>query len=315
MPSGDAHALPSSPPEYSPLAAGARPPRRWVTVVAIVVALLLGAGVALLVQRSSVPSHEVPGGLVGRQYSEINDYVGEFGWRIVPRDTRRDDTAAGEILATDPAAGESLREGDELVVTRSLGPTLVDVPTDLEGLERGEAEQALIDAQLVAEVQEQYSEEVDEGLVISVGDVGEQAPKGSAVPLVVSLGPEPLVVPEGIVGQNFDDARATLEGLGLEVDREVDDDAEGGENEVVDVDPGEGQEVDEEDTVTLVVTSGTTEVPDVGGMLLSEARDELEGAGLEPGAVIGRGDGTVIGTFPSAGSQVQSDSQVQIFMR
>ena len=302
------------PPDYSPLASGARPPRRWLTVLVVLAALAVGAVTALLVQRSSVPSHEVPAGLVGRPFDELNDHVGEFGWRIEASDTRKDGTEPGEILGTEPAAGERLKEGSTLRVSRSLGPTLVTVPTDLVGRTREEAEAALTaeGVELTPQVEEQPNEDVEEGVVVAVGDVAPQLPKGSAVPLVVSSGDPDREVPE-VVGMTYDDAKAELEGMGLSVEREVDRDADGAPNEVLDVDPEVGDEVDEGDTVTLTVAPGrAVSMPNLSGMTLSEARDALEDKGLEQGSVTGRREGKVVGTLPIPGWPVAPGTEVDI---
>jgi eukaryotic-like serine/threonine-protein kinase len=304
------------PPDFSPLAAGARPPRRWLTAVVVVVALAVGAIGALLFQRSSVPSHEVPAGLVGRSFDEINDHVGEFGWRIEASDTRKDGTEPGEILGTEPGAGESLKEGGTLRVSRSLGPTLVTVPTDLVGRTREEAEAALTaeGVELTPQVEEQPNGDVDEGLVVSVGDVAPQLPKGAAVPLVVSSGDPDVEVPD-VVGMSYDDAEAELEGLGLSVEREVDRGADGGPDEVLDADPEVGDEVEPGGTVTLSVAPGrAVRMPDLSGMTLSEARDELEDEGLEQGSVTGRREGKVLGTLPIPGWSVAPGTEVDIVM-
>jgi eukaryotic-like serine/threonine-protein kinase len=305
------------PPEFSPLKSAAPPPRRWVTVLVVVAAVAVGAVGALLVQRSSVPSHPVPAGLVGRPFDEINDHVGEFGWRIEPTDERKDGTEPGEILSTDPAAGEDLKEGGTLRVVRSLGPTLVTVPTDLVGKTREEAEAALTapGVELSPQVEEKADEEVDEGRVISVGDGSAQLPKGSPIPLVVSSGPPNEVVPD-VIGLELDEAREALEDLGLDVETDVDRSADGDRNEVVDVEPGEGEEVEAGETVTLVLAQGRAfSMPDLSGMTLDDAREKLEDEGLEAGNVAGPGDGKVLGTLPLAGTPVVAGTQVQILMR
>lgn len=304
------------PPDFSPLKSAARP-RRWRTVLIVVAAVALGAIGALVIQRSSVPSHEVPGGLVGRPFDELNDHVGEFGWRIEAREVRKDGTEAGEIISTDPAAGESLKEGGTLRVVRSQGATLVAVPTDLVGKSREEAEAALTaeGVELVPDVTEQESEEVDEGHVISVGDGQAQVPKGSPISLVVSSGEPTPTVPD-VVGKSYDDARSELERLGLDVKKEVDEDADAERNEVVDVDPGVGEQVEDGDTVTLTVARGElVSMPDVAGMSLADARDKIEEEGLNPGNVSGPGDGEVWGTLPAANMPAAPGSDVQIFMR
>jgi serine/threonine-protein kinase len=331
MPGSGPYAPPGSGPypppgsgPYPPSGTGELPPgarrgpRRWiVTTLVVVAAVTIGAVGAIVVQRTSVPSHTVPNGLIGRQYSEINELVGDYGWRIDVEETRRDGTEAGEILDTDPAPGDDLREGDTLTVVRSLGPTLVEVPPDLAGLSQEDAEARLAapGTELAADIQPEASEDVDEGVVIRVDTGPAQVPKGSAVTLVVSSGPPPRVVPE-IEGRSYDDVAGELEGMGLVVERDTDPEADGEPGEVVDSDPDPGEEVDRGDTVTLTVAIGdVVSVPDLSGLDRHDAEEALKDVGLKAGVVIGRGSGTVFATLPIAGSELSPGGEVQLFMR
>jgi serine/threonine-protein kinase len=299
-----------------PLAAGARRRRRWILPVAIVAAVALAVAGTVVFLRMSVPSHKVPPGLIGAQEADIANYVGSYRWRIETEHDRRDGTEPGEILATDPEPGSSLREGSTLTVTVSQGPTLVDVPQDLVGLTQDEAEDRLREQapDLTAEFVPEPSEDVEEGTVIRLGeDVGAQAPRGSTIRIVVSSGEPRPTVPD-VIGWSFDDARNEIEGAGMSVERRVDPDADGDWNEVVSTDPEGGQEVDDDETVTVTVAgSGGAEVPDdLVGMDGREAKDVLDDAGLEAD-IIGPRNGEVFATWPLAGTVVEADSSVQLF--
>jgi beta-lactam-binding protein with PASTA domain/tRNA A-37 threonylcarbamoyl transferase component Bud32 len=306
----------AAPPPVVPLAAGARRRRRWVVPLAIVGAVALAVAATIVFLRSSVPSHDVPQALIGAQQADIADYVGSYGWRIETEEDRRDGTEPGQILGTDPEPGSSLREGATLTVTVSLGPTLVDVPQDLVGLTQDEAEDRLREQapELTPEFVPEASEEVEEGTVIRLGDgVGEQAPKGSTIRVVVSSGEPRPEVPD-VIGWSFDDARDELEEAGLSVERRVDPDADGEWNEVVGTDPEAGEEIDDDETVTVTVAgSGGAEVPDdLVGMDARDAEDVLEEAGLDS-EVVGPRRGEVFATWPLGGSVVEPDTAVQLF--
>ena len=308
---------PGAPGGPVPLAAGARPRRRWVLPLVVLAAVALGVAGALLFQRTSVPSHEVPQ-LVGTQQGDLPQLIGDYSWRTEIEETRQDGTEPGEILRTDPEAGESLREGGTLHVVVSQGPTLVDVPQDLVGLTREEAEDRMREAapDLTPEFVEEPSEEVEEGIVIRLGDdVGARAPKGSTIPIVVSSGPPRPTVPD-VIGWSYDEAAAELEEAGLDVERRVDAEAEGEWNEVVATDPEPGEEVDDDNTVMVTVAGeGGAEVPDVTGMRRNQAEDALEDANLEVGQVLGPRRGRVFATWPLAGQVVAPGTEVQLFTR
>ena len=225
-----------SPPDGLPAHAGAAPPwstshgaaggmspndrsarRLMLGAAVVIIAVAVGIVGGWLYMQSQIPSHPVPAELVGMQRDALPAAIDDFDWEIRDETTRRDGTQPGQILETEPAAGEMLREGDTLTVLVSEGATLVDVPSDLAGMTGEDAAAALEAAGFVPELVEQPSEEVDEGLVIGFadGDPGDQAPKGSTIRLAVSSGDE-FAMPD-LRGQPYADAVATLEGAGLDV--------------------------------------------------------------------------------------------------
>ena len=308
---------PHTPPGGTPaLSAGDRSARRLMLgalVVSVVVAIgVVGSWVYI---RTQVPSHAVPDELVGAQQDEALDLIGANGWDIVTRRDYYDDTEEGEIVRTVPEPGASLREGETLTLHVSLGPPLVPVPQDLVGLSQEDAEARLATAGLAADVQRQPSDEVDAGIVIGLGDgVTNQAPRGSSVPLIVSSGPDEPKIPD-VEGEQYQDAVAELEALGLEV--ELDFRPRRGsreEGEVIRTDPDEGEKVDQGSTVVLVVAGGQATVPDVEGATLEDARATLENADLSVGMVFGPGDGRVQETVPLIDTEVDPGTAIDLVM-
>jgi eukaryotic-like serine/threonine-protein kinase len=323
-----------SPPDGLPAHAGAAPPwstshgapggmspndrsarRLMLGAAVVIIAVAVGIVGGWLYMQSQIPSHPVPAELVGMQRDALPAAIDDFDWEIRDETTRRDGTQPGQILETEPAAGEMLREGDTLRVLVSEGATLVDVPSDLAGMTGEDAAAALEAAGLVPQLVEQPSEEVDEGLVIGFADEdpGDQAPKGSTIRLAVSSGDE-FAMPD-LRGQPYADAVATLEGAGLDVrtDTDTDDDVEAGA--VIRTDPEAGEEVEPGDRVTVVVAENRVEVPELRGDSLEEATEALEEVGLTVGQVTGPGDGRVLGTWPLEGSDVSSGTPVALMMR
>jgi beta-lactam-binding protein with PASTA domain/serine/threonine protein kinase len=306
---------PRTPPAGTPaLSANDRSARRLM-LGALVVAVAVAIGVvgSWVYIRSHVPSHTVPEELVGAQQDEVVEMIGGNGWDIVARRDYYDNTTEGEIVRTVPEPGTSLREGETLTLHVSLGAPLVPVPQDLVGLSQEDAEARLATAGLQAEVRRQTSDEVDAGIVMGLGeDVADQAPRGSSVPLIVSSGPDEPEIPE-LEGENYQDAVAELEALGLEVEL----DFRGGgrdEGEVIRTEPDEGEEVDQGSTVVVVVAGGQVTVPDVGGATLEDARATLEDADLSVGIVFGPDDGRVQETFPLIGTEVDPGAAIDVVM-
>ena len=198
-----AHAGAAPPWSTSPGAAGGMSPndrsarRLMLGAAVVIIAVAVGIVGGWLYMQSQIPSHPVPAELVGMQRDALPAAIDDFDWEIRDETTRRDGTQPGQILETEPAAGEMLREGDTLTVLVSEGATLVDVPSDLAGMTGEDAAAALEAAGFVPELVEQPSEEVDEGLVIGFadGDPGDRGPQGVDDP------------PGGLVRRRVRDAR------------------------------------------------------------------------------------------------------------
>jgi eukaryotic-like serine/threonine-protein kinase len=299
------------------VAAPVRRRRRWpvLTLVVVLAAVLGGVG-AFAYQQVQTPTYEVPV-LTGLQEDAARRLVDGNGWRIEVRQDREDGTAPGQVLRTEPDAGERVAEGGTLVLHVSLGNTLSTVPGDLVGRPVEEAEAALEEAGFVTTRSDEHSEDVPAGVVISVPeDLPAQMPRGEEVALVVSSGPAPRTVPDDLAGQPLEAARARLGELGLEVSvtEAFSDSVDRGL--VVSV-RGAGTQVDRGATVEVVVSRGpdVVTVPDVAGRSLDEAVAALESAGLTPGQVFGPAAGRVAFTDPDAGQTVRRGTVVDITLR
>jgi beta-lactam-binding protein with PASTA domain/serine/threonine protein kinase len=312
-PAGPPHTPPAGTPALSPNDRSARRLMLGALVVAIAVAIgVVGSWVYI---RSQVPSHTVPDELVGAQQDEVVEMIGGSGWDIVTRRDYYDNTTEGEVVRTVPEPGTSLREGETLTLHVSLGAPLVPVPQDLVGLSQEDAEDQLATAGLQTDVQRQPSDEVDAGIVMGLGEeVADQMPRGSSVPLIVSSGPDEPEIPD-LEGENYRDAVAELEALGLAVELDFRQ-ARGGrdEGEVIRTDPGEGKEVDQGSTVVVVVAGGRVTVPDVEGATLEDARATLGDADLSVGMVFGPGDGRVQETVPLIDTEVEPGAAIDLVM-
>ncbi|WP_394252586.1 Stk1 family PASTA domain-containing Ser/Thr kinase [Arthrobacter pityocampae] len=126
-----------------------------------------------------------------------------------------EEVLAGMVIGTHPGANTEIRRFERVDLLVSRGPELFAVP-DLGGLAQAEAAAELEAAGLAVGAQdEEYSESVPPGAVVRQNpEQGAERRRGSAVDLVVSLGPAPIAVP-GVVGLPEQDAAAALEGAGL----------------------------------------------------------------------------------------------------
>jgi serine/threonine-protein kinase len=294
--------------------------RRGVALVVTILLLLVIGGVAAFVWWQNQPvTHEVPE-LVGEQRDRLDAMVGDFGWEVEVRETRVDGTEPGEIVSQEPAPGTELEEGEALVVTVSLGNTLVDVPAEMVGRQLDEVRAEIEDAGLVVGgVDMVHDEDAPEGQVLDVTGLpggATQLPKGSRLELTVSDGPAPRAVPE-VAGMTRGDAVAAIRDAGLEVEVREEFSREVDAGIAIDTDPAQGTSLERDTVITLVVSKGPplVEVPDVSGMSVDDATAELEDAGLVVGGVEGRPNRDVRATDPEAGEEVQEGTEITLITR
>ena len=156
----------------------------------------------------------------------------------------------GEVISQAPADGE-LEWHSKVDLVVSKGPEPVEVP-GVVGQKAADAVAAVEAAGFVAVTVEAYSDDVEEGKVISTDPEGSQVVgKGSEVRIYVSIGPEfkELKMPD-LRGASLSDAQAKLSSLGLQY--RVIQSCAGGST-VVETDPIAGTTVRENDRVALFV--------------------------------------------------------------
>ncbi|MEZ5141746.1 MAG: protein kinase [Acidimicrobiales bacterium] len=190
--------------------------RRWPRIVGVLVVLGLVAGaVGYWYVELRIPRYPVPD-LTSRDLGTAQALAASNGWQLQTTDDRRDGTRPGEILSQSPSSGTDLERDATLSLVVSLGNTLVPVPTDLVGVTQEEAGRRLAASELVVgDVTTVNDEEIPAGTVMSLGaGVPAELPKGSGVGLVVSKGPVPRTIPDGLAGVPADNAVGPHQGAG-----------------------------------------------------------------------------------------------------
>ncbi|MGY1603413.1 Stk1 family PASTA domain-containing Ser/Thr kinase [Geodermatophilus sp. SYSU D00815] len=227
-----------------------------------------------------------------------------------------EDVPEGVVIAADPAAGEAIRGSDvRLVVSRgperfTVDPALAGQPEDTVVAELQEQ------PALQVTVEEIYSNDVDEGLVVRFEPpAGTPLPRGQLVTVYVSLGHEPVQVPD-VIGSTPEAAAATLEQLGFTVQRGGDGrsrDVAVGQVMAVSPDPSAGP-VAYGSTVTIQVSAGVPQVtvPDVRGRSAAEATQVLQAAGLEVKVSTFIAGDRVYQQSPRPGETVDEGTTVQL---
>ncbi|WP_432577634.1 Stk1 family PASTA domain-containing Ser/Thr kinase [Kineococcus arenarius] len=211
------------------------------------------------------------------------------------------------------------RSGGGADPSATSSPTAVAVP-QVVGVSLDEAEDLLEQAQLESAVVEEANDAVAAGDVVSSDpEPGQPAAIGSTVTLTVSTGPAAVTVPD-VRGSSQNDARAELRSAGLDPgDAEpTDEDPSAEPGTVVRTDPAANASVARGTAVTLYVASGQVEVPDLTGLTLQEAQDQLDGLNLNVNASTdpdAEGEpGTVVSQSPTAEATVDVDTSIDVVL-
>lgn len=175
-----------------------------------------------------------------------------------------DEYENGEVIGTNPPAGEKVTVDSKITIIVSKGAEKVEVP-GLEGLTVSDAQKALADKGLKdGGYTEEYSNTVEAGKVIRQNvKAGKKVDSGTSVSYVVSKGKEPaktVTVPNAI-GDSLANAIKALSNKGLYY-KEVQADSPSPSGIVVDMDPGVGESVEVGSTITLYVSNGSGASPD-----------------------------------------------------
>jgi beta-lactam-binding protein with PASTA domain len=198
-------------------------------------------------------------------------------------------------------------------------PTATQVPVpNVTGQDRATATQNLEAAGLtVGTVTNQVTADASQIDTVLGTDPssGTQVDPGSAVNLTVGVGPDTIEVP-AVIGLDVDRAQNTLQNAGFDSVETEEIDSLAPADQVVDVSPGEGQSVDPSTTVTLQVSDGDAEVPDVTGQQQAAATQALRTAGFtnvtSEQVESQQPQGTVVATDPSGGEQASADDLITL---
>jgi beta-lactam-binding protein with PASTA domain len=192
--------------------------RTWSLATALALA---GAALALGgFQRRANDRVVVMPELLGASYEVAAATLQRLGLHAVPQPIASDLDEAGVVLATDPAAGQTLRPGREVRLSVAL-PAGQLAPTDvprLVGLASVDSAIGYLErAGLALGRIVRIHVDAPDGVVLAQAPpAGSRAGRGAAVDVVVSLGPKPrLTFLPDLVGLSLDEARALAAIAGL----------------------------------------------------------------------------------------------------
>ncbi|HEX6219721.1 MAG TPA: Stk1 family PASTA domain-containing Ser/Thr kinase [Acidimicrobiia bacterium] len=162
---------------------------------------------------------------------------------------------AGFVISSSPVAGQEISASIPVDLVVSSGPEVIELP-DVTGMSERDATAELNELGIRVAVNEEFDDDVPEGDVIRTEpEAGQEVLSGDTILLVVSLGPEPVPVPD-LTGMTEQQATNALNEVGLVIrvantTQPVADPNQDGT--VVDQVPAPGATADQGDTVTVTL--------------------------------------------------------------
>jgi len=280
---------PTVPPDEVYRQMTALPPERrtpWSIIIGSVLLLVvvLVAGLYLLdaLQATDAADElvEMPN-LLGATSEQAQEELREANLDFILVRRPNDDFEEGLVSATEPVAGELVDPKDDVRLIVSAGRETFTVP-NVVGRDVADAEQALADADFVARKELITDDQILANQVISQDpSAGTDHLPGTEITLVISSGPEQVVLPE-YTGFTAIDALSALSNLGVQtvVEREFHPTIPDGE--VIRTEPPALSIIAKNDVVKLIVSLGIqpVAVPSLVGNTEAEARNALGALGL-----------------------------------
>jgi len=181
-----------------------------------------------------------------------------------------------------------------------------------------DAENALKTAGFVPVVTQAASGTVAKGTVFDQNPPADTLlPKGSKVTITVSAGPQSVQVPD-VTNKQIVDATTTLEQNKLKLGKQTKQDSQLPPGTVISQNPPAGEMAPQGSAVDVVIASGNGKVPDVRGLQVDQAEEQLTSAGyswhvtLQPDAT--HAENTVINQVPGHDQVAPIGSKVELIV-
>ena len=251
--------------------------------VGVVTALVI-AGIAFAIYLGVKPDTSLMPDLTEKTVEQAKEILKEYNVTISDDITEElsDEYEKGEIIATDPKKGTTIKEGDVVKVTVSKGKYIV--LEDYTGKKEDVAKKALEKLKFEVEIEYEISSKTKGTVIdqsIEKGTKVDPTEKDRKIILTVSKGD--YVVLGNYVGMDQNKAKEALTKLGFDVTIK-ETSSEQAVGTVVEQSLKEGHKVDPDEkdrTITLTVSSGIKiEVPNVKGMDIDAAATLLTNKGF-----------------------------------
>ena len=252
---------------------------------------------------------------------ELMKYLSKLnlGLKIETKEVDDEKVVRGYVVRTEPAMGEELSKNQNVIIYVSLGSN--KMPDFIgEVLEDAQKKLNKMDLKLKVDVEEEYSETVNEGCIISTNP-RKDSPlhEGDRVTLTVSLGSNKM---PDLTGQSKTNAQAMIDAMdmGLRITFMEDTSEDIEEGKVIRTEPKAGSSLKKNDQIKVFISTGKpVELVQVPGGLIGktarEARAAIEAQGLVCRVSGAGGDESmliVIAVTPGEGAELEKGSEVII---
>lgn len=256
-------------------------------IIGVIIALLavIGIAAAAMALGGNEETVAVPD-VSNKPIAEARGELQSAGFAIgTETEVYNPDVEAGNVVSTDPAAGEQAAKGSSVNITVSKGTEQVTVP-DLRGMSADEAQRTLASYGLNGQQGDTvFSDDVDENKVAEQDiAAGTTAYKGDTITFHLSKGPETASVPN-VQGLDFEAARDRLESAGFTVSLQWRDDSAEVNTVIKQSVTGTAKLGT---TITLTISNGPKEEPTTSG---STTGDEQTSGGSGSGTTGGSTSG------------------------
>ncbi|MFN8035281.1 MAG: PASTA domain-containing protein [Acidimicrobiia bacterium] len=176
----------------------------------------LSDGGAVRLAISSGPAPVAVPAVSGQPAADAQRALEQVGFAVTVERKNDENVPKDRAVATDPAAATPISRDAGVKLIVSDGPAPVAVP-DVTGKPFADASKALVDARFSVQRVDEFSDSVEVGKVVRTEPGAKQlGPRGSAVVVHVSKGPELVTVPD-FTGMTIEAAGKRIEQLGLPV--------------------------------------------------------------------------------------------------
>ena len=192
--------------------------------------------------------------LVGLTQEEAKQLAESQGFVFKFEESYDEKVKEGIIISQDPEYKENftIKEGTEINVVVSKGQQMKTVPK-VKGKEKEDAIKLLEEALLEYEIEEENSDEIEAGYVISQSvKADKEVAAGTVVTLKVSTGVEQITV-TNVLGMSEKKAKKALEDIGFEVEVFEKEDKSKDHDVVLNQSLDAGEEVDKGTKITITV--------------------------------------------------------------